>query len=126
MAESAVVVTLRHAWATLAGHGVKAAVMGGLAVGAWRHARMTHDVDLLVTVDPPAPDQLLRWAQEAGFRPKRLPALVEIPPHRFFQLLLTPKGMCVRARLEPLRLRPLALTHHLSFARTPISRELYD
>jgi hypothetical protein len=74
--------------------------MGGLAVAAWRHARATHDVDMLVCVDPPPPDQLLRWAQEVGFRPKRFPALVEIPPHRFYQLMLTPKGMYLDIQVD--------------------------
>src|SRR5438094_576568 len=41
----------RQVWAALAGRGVPAALMGGLAVAVWQHVRATRDVDLLVQVD---------------------------------------------------------------------------
>lgn len=117
MAESAVTASLRHAWTMLAAHGVRAAVMGGLAVAAWKHSRATRDVDLLVSIDPPTSDELLRWAQEAGFRPKRFPALVEIPPHRFLQMLLTPQGAYIDIQVD-------FLFADTDFLRAAVSRSL--
>jgi len=95
MANSPIYLTLRHVTAQLAEHGIPAAVMGGLAVAFWQHPRMTRDVDVLIGIDPPSPDELLSIMQSAGCRPKRVPPLVEIDRHRFMQLLYTPKDTYV-------------------------------
>ena len=46
-----VVLRLKHVWATLGELNVPLAVMGGIAVPAWKYARATRDVDLLVGVE---------------------------------------------------------------------------
>jgi hypothetical protein len=91
---------LRHAWAAVGELGLPAAVMGGIALSAWRHPRNTRDADLLIGLPTTEPDAILHGMQAHGFRPMRLPALVVVGPSRFFQLLYTPPGMFVDIKTD--------------------------
>jgi len=52
MAPQAVLETLRQLWMVLQQNKVPAAVVGGLALAAWKHPRTTLDVDVLLPEDP--------------------------------------------------------------------------
>jgi hypothetical protein len=58
------------------------AVMGGLALAAWRHVRATRDVDLLIGVSEENLEPLLATLTSAGLRPKHQP-----PPYRSVRTL---------------------------------------
>lgn len=71
---------------------IPVALMGGLAVSAWKHFRATRDIDLLIAADVVAPDDLLRFLQARGYRPKRVPALHDFDGERVMQLVVPPRG----------------------------------
>ena len=47
MAGETLSAALAHVWKTLKALNAKAALIGGMAVAAWKHARNTRDVDYL-------------------------------------------------------------------------------
>src|SRR4051794_22605494 len=101
MVGDTVIGVLRAAWAAVGEMGLPAAVMGGIALSAWRHPRTTRDVDLLIGVSATTdPDAILRGMQAHGFRPMRFPALVTVGPARFFQFLYTPPGVYVDIKVD--------------------------
>ncbi len=115
MVSDTVAGVLRVAWAAVGEMGLPAAVMGGIALTAWRHPRNTRDVDLLIGVSPMAdPDAILRGMQAHGFRPMRYPALVSVGPARFLQLLYTPSGTFVDIKVD------------LQLAESPYQRTALD
>jgi hypothetical protein len=83
---------LRHAVAALHRRGVPAAVMGGLAIAHWGHARFTRDVDLLLAAEPSVGDDLTRFLAGEGFFPRRVPPVARVGDHSFIQLLFSPPG----------------------------------
>jgi len=48
VAAEVVLKALKHVWVSLEPFHAPMAVMGGLALAAWRHVRATRDVDLLI------------------------------------------------------------------------------
>jgi len=68
------------------------AVMGGLALAAWRHVRATRDVDLLIGIAEEDLEPLLSTATSAGLRPKHQPPLISIGSLQILQLLYEPPG----------------------------------
>ena len=51
MASEGVLATLQAGWQALGTCGVERAVIGGLALSAWNHARYTRDADVLIAID---------------------------------------------------------------------------
>jgi hypothetical protein len=100
MLGEAVAGALRQAWAAVGDLGLPAAVMGGIALSAWRHPRNTRDVDLLIGISSTDPDTILRGMQSHGFRPMHVPALVVVGRARFLQLLYTPPGTFVDIKTD--------------------------
>lgn len=70
MPSEGVVATLRAGWDALGRVDVPKAVIGGLALTAWKHARYTRDADVLVAIDERRFDELLAALMAAGFRPR--------------------------------------------------------
>lgn len=66
------------------------AVIGGLALTAWRHARYTRDADVLVAIDEGRFDELLAALTAAGFRPRHSPALRVIDGQAIAQFIFQP------------------------------------
>lgn len=101
MVSNTVANVLRTVWSVLNELGTPAAVMGGIALSAWRHPRNTRDVDILIGVSGTAdPDTVLGAMQSHGFRPLRFPPLVDVGTARFFQLLYTPPGTFVDIKVD--------------------------
>ncbi len=60
MTPKAVLRTLSATWNALGPLKLPMALMGGLALSAWKHVRATQDVDLLVGIVPFLTPQVLR------------------------------------------------------------------
>jgi predicted nucleotidyltransferase len=84
--------TLRQAWIALNDRGVKACLMGGMAMAHWGHARFTRDVDLLVSLDPQSIEDLADVLSKEGFSPRHAPPISRVGKHSFVQLIFTPQG----------------------------------
>jgi hypothetical protein len=83
---------LKHVWVSLEPLQAPMAVMGGLALAAWRHVRATRDVDLLIGVSQEHLERLLGTLTSAGLRTKREPPLTSVGSLQILQLLYEPPG----------------------------------
>jgi hypothetical protein len=81
------------------------AVMGGLALAAWRHVRATRDVDLLISVSEQDLEPLLSTLTSAGLRPKHEPPLIALGSLQILQLLYEPLGAYVDLQVDLLLAR---------------------
>jgi hypothetical protein len=72
VATEAVLETLRRLWQVVREAKLSAAVVGGLAMAAWRYPRATRDVDLLVLASGNELTFLVQRLVAAGFKPKKL------------------------------------------------------
>lgn len=90
MAAELVLQTLRHVWIALAPLNVPVAVIGGIALAAWKHIRATRDVDLLVGVGQESFDSVLQRLVAAGLRPKRNPPVIDLGRLKIVQFLYEP------------------------------------
>lgn len=84
----------------LQARGIPHALMGGLAVVAWKHARFTQDVDLLIGIGSSDPQILIEQLGEADCRVKRQPGVVRIGQTRFIQLLCEPPGAYLEVQID--------------------------
>lgn len=75
MASEGVLGTLRAGWAALASVEVPKALIGGLALTAWNHARYTRDADVLVAISANDIDRLVAALVARGFHPRHEPPL---------------------------------------------------
>lgn len=66
MASEGVLGTLRAGWAALASVEVPKALIGGLALTAWNHARYTRDADVLVAISANDVDRLHQEVKAHG------------------------------------------------------------
>ena len=105
MSSKAVFATLQHVDATLEAAGVDRAVIGGLALAAWKHPRATQDVDLLIDVVPRKVNELLRHLRQAGFRTRHNPPISRVGEHEFIQLLYEPPDTYVDLHVDLLLVR---------------------
>jgi hypothetical protein len=90
MPSEGVVATLRAGWDALDRVDAPKAVIGGLALTAWRHARYTRDADVLVAIDEGRFDELLAALTAAGFLPRHSPALRIIDGQAIAQFTFQP------------------------------------
>ena len=60
MASEGVLATLQAGWQALGTCGAERAVIGGLALSAWNHARYTRDADVLIAIDRGRIDELVQ------------------------------------------------------------------
>lgn len=90
MPSDGVVATLRAGWDALVRVDTPMAVIGGLALTAWRHARYTRDADVLVAIDEGRFNELLAALTAAGFRPRHSPALRVIDGQAIAQFIFQP------------------------------------
>jgi hypothetical protein len=82
--------SLRHVWQTLRPMDIPMAVVGGLALAAWKHVRATRDIDLLLGVDAAHFQPVLQRLCAAGLRPKRNPPGLVLGRLELVQLLYEP------------------------------------
>ena len=102
MGGEAVLRALRHVWLALRSANVPAAVVGGIAMAAWKYVRATKDIDLLIAVDSDDLERLLGRLAEAGIRPKRDPPLTSLGQLDVIQLLYEPRESFVEIQIDVL------------------------
>ena len=92
--------TLQHVWRTLKPLDVPMAVIGGLALAAWKHVRATKDIDLLLSVNAEDLDSLLQRLRTAGMRPKRSPPLIDLHQWELLQLVYEPPESMMELQID--------------------------
>jgi hypothetical protein len=90
MPSDGVLATLRAGWNALAGVDAAKAVIGGLALTAWNHARYTRDADVLIAIDEHRFDDVVDALVAAGFRARHSPALRMIDRQGIAQFTFPP------------------------------------
>lgn len=100
MAGELLLSALRQVWAALASLKIDAALMGGVAVAAWRHLRSTRDVDVLVRVDPVAESLFLQRLEAAGMKFRREPPIMRLGESRILQMTFQPPGRFIDVQID--------------------------
>lgn len=100
MPAEAVLVALRETWLALRPLGKPMAVMGGLALAAWKCVRATRDVDLLLGVSARDLAQILAPLEAVGMRPKGHEATIRLGDLEVFQLLYEPPETFVDLQID--------------------------
>jgi hypothetical protein len=95
-----VVLALKHVWATLESLNVPMAVMGGVALSAWKYPRATQDVDLLIGLEGKDPDFIVQKLAAAKFRAKRQPPVLTLGQLRIVQVLYEPPGTFLDLQID--------------------------
>jgi hypothetical protein len=120
MASEAVLATLEAGWNALDAVDVPKAVIGGLALSAWNHARYTRDADVLVSIDQRQVDAVIKVLSAAGFHPRHDPPLRVIDGQGIVQFMFQPPGAVLPFQFDVL----LATSEHQrdSVARAVLRR----
>jgi hypothetical protein len=95
-----VVLALKHVWTTLESLNVPMAVMGGVALSAWKHLRATQDVDLLIGLEGRDYETILQTLATAKMRAKRQPPILTLGRLRIVQLLYEPPGTFLDIQID--------------------------
>jgi hypothetical protein len=95
-----VILALKHVWTALESLNVPMAVMGGVALSAWKHPRATQDVDLLIGLEDKDHDFILQKLAAARFRVKRQPPILTLGRLRIVQLLYEPPGTFLDLQID--------------------------
>jgi hypothetical protein len=96
---------------------IPVAVIGGLAMSAWKYTRTTHDVDLLVGIDSRQSGKILNQLQALGIRPKHSPPVISLGRLNIIQLQYEPPDSFMEVQIDML----LAETDYL---RTALDRRI--
>jgi hypothetical protein len=91
---------LEHVWNRLQSLNLPMALMGGIALSAWKHPRATQDLDLLIAIDETEWDAVLSHLANAGIRPKRIPPVLTVGQQRIVQLLYRPPGTYLDLQID--------------------------
>jgi len=100
MPPDSVLAALHRAWTALQSLHVPLALLGGLAMGAWKRPRFTKDVDLLIAIGEPRSREALQLLTAAGFRCERPRPVVRVAENRFIQLHFDPPGSMLEVQLD--------------------------
>jgi hypothetical protein len=76
------------------------ALMGGMALAAWKRIRSTQDVDLLISISGVRTHELLSRLSAAGFRSKGRQPIVRLEAAEFIQLLYEPAGALMPIQVD--------------------------
>lgn len=90
MASEGVLATLRAGWNALSRVAAPKAVIGGLALTAWNHARYTRDADVLMAIEASRADELVGALTAAGFHARHVPPLRVIDGQGIIQFTFQP------------------------------------
>jgi hypothetical protein len=101
MPPKSVLDALHLAWTALQALNVPMAVVGGLAMTAWKRSRFTKDVDVLLAIPEPEVGFAVKQLVSRGFRSKRPEGMVRLPDgSRFVQLIYEPRGATLDIQLD--------------------------
>ena len=116
MATEAVLITLQKLWGILRAQGIPAAVVGGVALALWKHARTTRDVDVLILADDADFGRLKDELLAAGFALKT-DRSIDLDVTELWQFVFEPKDALVEVQVDLLRARS-------GFARQALQRSV--
>ena len=91
MASEGVLATLHQGWHALRSLESPMALIGGLALTAWNHARYTRDADVLIAIDRRRIDELVLRLKQAGFHTKHSPPALMIDGQTIIQFTYQPE-----------------------------------
>lgn len=100
MAAPAVLKALEQVWLALEPLNLPMAVMGGLALAAWKYPRSTRDVDLVITLGARSPQALVDRLAPAHFRPRNVPAIRSLGTAQILQLSFEPHDALVAIPID--------------------------
>ena len=115
MASEGVLATLQASWKALAAIDAPKAVIGGLALVAWKHARYTRDADILIAIEPGRIDELIVALTKAGFQPRHTPPLRVVDGQGIVQFIFQPADALMPFQLDLLLVNG-------DFQRTAVTR----
>ena len=115
MASEGVLATLQASWKALAAIDAPKAVIGGLALVAWKHARYTRDADILIAIEPGRIDELIEALTTAGFQPRHTPPLRVVDGQGIAQFIFQPADALMPFQLDLLLVNG-------DFQRTAVTR----
>jgi hypothetical protein len=92
--------TLAHSWRVLEPLGMPMAVMGGIALSAWKHVRATQDVDLLIGIGKADLNLVLRQLAGGQIRPKQDPPVMPLGQLWIVQCLYEPAGAYLDLQID--------------------------
>ena len=115
MAGEGVLATLQAGWNALAEINAPKAVIGGLALVAWKHARYTRDADILIAIEPGRIDELIEALTKAGFQPRHTPPLRVVDGQGIAQFIFQPADALMPFQLDLLLVNG-------DFQRTAVTR----
>jgi hypothetical protein len=111
MENDPVLLALKRVWEALDPFGVPMAIVGGIALAVWQHARFTKDVDILLTAEDEGIEKIVEKLKQEGMRPKRDPPLLGIGEVDLLQMLYEPPDTFLDLQID------------LLFARTEFHRQ---
>lgn len=91
---------LDKAWNVLKPLDVPMAVLGGLAVSIFDHARSTRDVDILLQVESKDADRIIDTLLQSGIKPRRVPALMHLEQQWILFLYYQPPGAFYEVKID--------------------------
>jgi hypothetical protein len=100
MPSEAILAALQAVLTALAPLKLQTALLGGLALAVWKHARFTKDVDILVSLGGVEKDRLLNVLNSAGFRPKRENGTTVLGELELLQMIYAPPDALVDVQVD--------------------------
>jgi hypothetical protein len=97
---SLVLQALRHVWLTLAPTKIPVAVVGGIALAAWKHVRATQDIDLLLGIDSKEVDRFLPQLNKAGIQLKSHSPPIQLGQLELIQLSYEPPEALMELQID--------------------------
>jgi hypothetical protein len=91
---------LDHVWKTLEPMDIPMAVMGGIAVSVWQHARSTRDVDILIQLSPTDTGWIGATLGDAGIHPRRFQPLLNLDQQHVLMLYYQPPGAFFEIKID--------------------------
>ena len=115
--------SLRHVWLVLTPLGLPMAVMGGIALAAWKHVRATKDIDLLLGIGRTDLGQVLAVLEAGGIHPKQDPPIVSLEGLDVVPLLYEPPDAFMDLQIDLLLAKS---SYHLQAIERRVSLRLPD
>jgi len=115
--------TLRHVWQTLQPLKTPVALVGGIAMAAWKYVRATKDIDLLLAIAESSVGGVMAALSAANIRPKRTPPVMNLGQLDVIQLLYEPPEALMDVQIDLLLAK---LPYHRAALQRRVFTQLPD
>lgn len=92
--------TIDYVWHALAPLNMPMAIMGGLALPVYQHARSTRDIDILLQIEERDTERILTALSNQGIRPRRIPPLLNLDRQFVLLLFYQPPGAFFEIKID--------------------------